>query len=273
MFYVDDGLVAAKTMAEVDALVDLVGSMFEIRKLGEPEDFLGIHTCWDRSAGTTTVDQEDKATALVAELGVSGMFRVVPTTPEVFGELGGAQPGEPMADKPRCQRVVGSLLHLAQCTRPDTALPVAALAAYSSAPSAHHYAVLLDVARYVRGITSHGITHGGNRQSLGFWCDANFAACKDTRRSTTGWVVIMYGGAVSWSSKKQATTAASTMDAEYQACEAAAREGMSLRKALGETALLSLDFLVGEPVISRFDNKTALSLCKDRKEGQRVKHM
>jgi hypothetical protein len=43
MFYVDDGLVAAKTVVEADALVDLVGSMFEIRKIGEPEDFLGIH--------------------------------------------------------------------------------------------------------------------------------------------------------------------------------------------------------------------------------------
>jgi hypothetical protein len=95
MFYVDDGLVAAKTTAEADALVDLVGSMFEIRKLGEPEDFLGIHICRDRSAGTITVDQEDKATALAAELGVSGTFRIVPMTPEVFGELRGAQPGEP----------------------------------------------------------------------------------------------------------------------------------------------------------------------------------
>jgi hypothetical protein len=39
MFYVDDGL------------VDLVGSMFEIRKIGEPEDFLGIHTCRDLLCG------------------------------------------------------------------------------------------------------------------------------------------------------------------------------------------------------------------------------
>jgi hypothetical protein len=39
------------------------------------------------------------------------------------------------------------------------------------------------------------------------------------------------GGAVSWNSKKQATTATSTMDAEHQACGAAAREGLSLMKA------------------------------------------
>jgi hypothetical protein len=63
------------------------------------------------------------------------------------------------------------------------------------------------------------------------------------------------------------------MDAEYQACGAAAREGKSLRKALGEMALLSWDFLLGGRVIIKCDNKAALSLCKDRKERQRVKHM
>jgi hypothetical protein len=53
----------------------------------------------------------------------------------------------------------------------------------------------------------------------------------------------------------------------------AAREGMPLRKALGEMALLSSDFSLGGPVIIRCDNKAALSLCKDRKERQRVKHI
>jgi septal ring-binding cell division protein DamX len=64
------------------------------------------------------------------------------------------------------------------------------------------------------------------------WCDANFAACLETRRSTTGWTVIMYGGAVSLSSKEQATAAASTMEAEYQACGPVAREALSVRKMM-----------------------------------------
>jgi hypothetical protein len=87
MFYVDDGLVAAKTAAEADALVDLVRSMFEIQKLGEPQDFLGIHIFRDRSAGTITVDQEDKAEALAAEVGVSGECRLVPMTETQKGVL------------------------------------------------------------------------------------------------------------------------------------------------------------------------------------------
>jgi hypothetical protein len=64
----------------------------------------------------------------------------------------------------------------------------------------------------------------------------------------------MYGGAVSWASKKQPTTAASTMAVEYQACGLAAREGFSLGKALGEMALLSSDFILDGPVETRCDH-------------------
>jgi hypothetical protein len=102
----------------------------------------------------------------------------------------------------------------------NIALPVSALTAYAAAPTKEHHAALVDIVRYVGSTAARGITYGGKQKPLGFWCDANFAACQDTRRSTTGWVVTMYGGSVSWSSKKQATTAASTKEAEYQACAA-----------------------------------------------------
>ena len=63
------------------------------------------------------------------------------------------------------------------------------------------------------------------------------------------------------------------MDAEYQACGSVAREALSVLKALDELALLSCDFPLKGPLIVLCDNKAALSLCKDRKEGQRVKHI
>jgi hypothetical protein len=46
-----------------------------------------------------------------------------------------------------------------------------------------------------------------------------------------------------------------------------------LIKALGELTSLSADFPSQGPVVIGCDNKAALSLCKDRKEGQRVKHI
>ena len=54
---------------------------------------------------------------------------------------------------------------------------------------------------------------------------------------------------------------------------AVARECLSLRKALDELALLCADFPIQGPLIVFCDNKAALSLCNDRKEGQRAKHI
>jgi hypothetical protein len=73
----------------------------------------------------------------------------------------------------------------------------------------------------------------------------------------------VFGGAVSWESCKQPTAAASTMDAEYQACGAAAREALSICKSLREFVFLS-SALRPEGDLQVFcDNQAALSLCKD----------
>jgi hypothetical protein len=61
MFYVDDGMVAAQTAEEADDLVDLIASIFETRKLGEPQDKPGIEIARDCQAGTIAIRQSEKA--------------------------------------------------------------------------------------------------------------------------------------------------------------------------------------------------------------------
>jgi hypothetical protein len=121
-FHFDDGLGAARTVKEADALVDLVKSLFEIRKRGEPVDFLRIEIQRNQGAGTITISQMAKADALAAAHGEQGACRTVPMSPECFSTCGLCNLREPMADKLSCQKVIGSLLHLAQCARPDMAL-------------------------------------------------------------------------------------------------------------------------------------------------------
>jgi hypothetical protein len=273
MFYVDDGMVAARTEEEAEGLVDLIASVFETRRLGEPQDMLGIEIARNRKAGTITIRQSDKARALAEGFGVKGQRRATPMTPAAYGALRAARDGDVMADKERYQSGIGSLLHMAQCVRPDIAAPVGALAAYSSAPTSAHYDALLNVIRYVASTADRGITYGKSDTPIEIWCDANFAACPDTRRSVTGWVVVCFGGAIAWESCKQPTTAASTMDAEYQACGAATREALSLRKLLREFALLCRVLWPEKASVILCDNKAAVSLCSDRKETKRAKHI
>ena len=52
-----------------------------------------------------------------------------------------------------------------------------------------------------------------------------------------------------------------------------AREGVSLRKAFEEMALLSKDFPLAGPLKILCDNQAALTLCADVREGQRAKHI
>jgi hypothetical protein len=97
-------------------------------------------------------------------------------------------------------KCVGSLLYLSMCTRPDIAQAVGALARYMVAPIVAHWEAALGVVRYLVGIADYGLTFGGSSETLVGYCNADYARDLDSRRSTIGYVFLMFGGAVSWSS-------------------------------------------------------------------------
>ena len=114
-------------------------------------------------------------------------------------------------------QLVGSLLYLSVCTRPDIAQAVGALSKFMASPSTVHWQAANGVLRYLAGTTHYGLNFGGSNTGLEGYCDADYAGDLDTRRSTTGYVFILNGGALSQSSKRQPTVAVSTSEAEYMA--------------------------------------------------------
>ena len=111
--------------------------------------------------------------------------------------------------------VVGSLMYAMVCTRPDIAHVVGFLSGYMSKLGKEHWTTIKRVLRYLHGTTNHVIYYQG-RVGLdrvldvhGF-VDANWAGDLDHRRSTSGYVFNLFGGAMSWMSKKHAIGALST---------------------------------------------------------------
>ena len=104
-------------------------------------------------------------------------------------------------------------------------------------------------------------------KSLTGYSDADWAGDCDDRHSTTEKVFLMAGGAISWLSKKQATVALSTSEAEYVALSYATQEAVWFRKLLSD---------LGEPpllVTIMEDNQGAIAIAKNPILHARTKYI
>jgi hypothetical protein len=126
---------------------------------------------------------------------------------------------------------VGSLMYAMVCTRPDIAHAVGVLSRYMSKPGKEHWTTVKRVFRYLCGTTNYGLCYQG-RPGLdrvvdihGF-VDADWVGDLDRRRSTSGYVFNLFGGEISWMSKRQVVVALSTTKVEYMAATHASKEAM-----------------------------------------------
>ena len=129
--------------------------------------------------------------------------------------------------------------------------------------------VAIGILKYLSNTPDHGITYTFSTKPLIGYCDSDHAACLITRKSTTGFVFLNQGGAISWASKIQASaTALSTTEAEFMAATSAAQEGMWLRKLQH-----SVTGTVPPDLTINGDNQAALSAWNQEKLFSRLKHM
>eukprot|EP00170_Pyropia_yezoensis_P005168 contig_21086_g5182 len=145
-------------------------------------------------------------------------------------------------------------------------LPMVVGVQLEPAPTVAHYAAAKTVLRYLKGTLEWGLRYGARGGLVGY-SDADFAGDVDTRRSTSGYVFVLNGAAVSCLSKVQPTVATSTMEAEYIASVQAAREAVWLKLLI--KTLMRTD----NAVPLRCDNQGALRLADHPGGTPRSKHI
>lgn len=269
LVYVDDLLVAG-SKHDVQCAKQAVLMRFKGRDLGEAGVYLGLHIERDRAAGTLKVSQPAYTAQVLTKHSMEEAKSR--STPMDAGSKLSWEGGAELegSERTRYAALVGSLLYLANCTRPDVAHSTSMLARFMSAPGQQHMQAAKGVLRYLAGSMGEGIVfsqqHGG---ALVGWGDADYAGCADTKRSTSGYVFVRAGGAVSWSSKRQSVVALSTAEAEYISAAALVREALWLQQLERDMRLAG----AGQTTLLYTDNQAALALLRGAMGSRRVKHV
>ena len=100
--------------------------------------------------------------------------------------------------------------------------------------------------------------------------DSDIAGCQNEKKSTTGYIFKLAGGAVSWKSEKDKSIVSSTMQAELVACFSAATQAIWLRNLIKE--LTVFDF-VDRPIQLYCDNNSAVLFVNNNRGLKGSKHM
>ena len=158
-------------------------------------------------------------------------------------------------------------MYAAVATRPDIMFAVSTLAQFSDNPGWIHWEAVKKVFRYLLGTRNLCLTYGGEEKGLEGYVDAD-GASQEHRRAITGYVFLVDGGAVSWSSKKQELVTLSTTEAEYVAATHAAKEAVWLRRLIGEVFRP-----LTEPTTLHSDSQSAIALTRNGTYHARTKHI
>ena len=129
-------------------------------------------------------------------------------------------------------RVIGCLMYLMNCTRPDIAYAVSRLSRYTSNPGKEHWKALMRVLGYLKSTMNFSLHYGKYLAVLEGYSDANWISDSKESKSTSGYVFTLAGAAVSGKSTKQTCIARSTMESEFIALDKAGEEAEWLRQFL-----------------------------------------
>ena len=273
LVWVDDFLSISNKDTLNDQIEAELRNHFEVKSLGKPSIIIGVKIRQENNL--IEISQTHYIETLLKKYGLQDANPVsTPMDPNVKlddPEETSDESGSASMATFGYANLIGSLMYLAIATRPDIAYAINKLAQFTSAPKPKHWTAVKRIFRYLKGTKDYKLTYGGSQdllnEELNIYCDADWASDLD-RKSISGYVITIAGGAVAWSSKKQTTVAPSTPEAEYIAAAHAAKQVLWYRSLLTE-----LNFSLTTPSTIFSDNQSAISIAHHPEFHARTKHI
>ncbi|CAI7749417.1 unnamed protein product [Closterium sp. NIES-54] len=270
LVYVDDLVFATADTAGLAHVKSELQKTHTCTDLGELRSYIGLQITRDRAQRTITLTQSHMVQQVLQRFDF--MYSSPQATPLSARHSLSALPSdesiEPSGPYPE---LVGCLMYLMTCTRPDLAYPLSILACYV-APGRHRpelMAAAKRVLRYLCSTSGMGLVLGGRRPMvLTGHADASWADDQTTQRSSQGYTFSLGSGSVSWRSTRSSSVLSSICEAEIYAGAMAAQELRWLTYLLTD-----LGEQPRSPPVLYVDNKAMLALCREHRLEHRIKHI
>ncbi|GKA23035.1 zinc finger, CCHC-type containing protein [Tanacetum coccineum] len=167
-------------------------------------------------------------------------------------------------------RVIDCLMYAMTCTRADIAFVMGKLSRYTINPGTQHLQAIQRVLKYLKKTMDYRLTYTGYPSVLEGYTDASWISNTEDNSSTSGWVFLLGGGAISWASKKQTCITGSTMESEFVALAAAGKEAEWLKNLLLEIPLWSKPIA---PISIRCDSAATLAKAYSQMYNGKSRHL
>ena len=203
--YVDDILIIGKKNEILD-VKDQIKNIYKIKDMGEVDFVIDIK--FEKQKNRYILHQKGYIKELIERYNLSNTKPVRNLKP--VNEI-----------KNRCKafnetsyRSIGNLLYLAVCTRPDIIFSVVRASRKSKNPTIEDWHNVKKIFRYLKGTLNYGIKFS-NEKILRVFPDADYAGDEETRKSTSGFVMMIGNSPTSWYSKLQHVVVTSTAESKY----------------------------------------------------------
>ncbi|CAI7835324.1 unnamed protein product, partial [Closterium sp. NIES-53] len=270
LIYVDDLVFATPDRAALVEVKSKLQKRHTCTDLGELQRYLDLQITRHRAARTITLTQSHMVQQVLQRFRLQFSTRQ-PTPLAVDYRLNGPFPNKPFEPSGPNPELVGCLMYLMTCTRPNLAYPLSVLSRFVG-PRRHRpvqWTAAVRVAKYLATTSGMGLVLGGTQPvELTALCDFLYADNVETQRSTRGYCLSLRVGAVSWRSTRSLSVASSSAEAEIYAGAMAAQELRWLTFLLvdlGERPHIAPTLFA--------NNKAMILLCHEPRLETRVKHI
>jgi len=202
VLYADDILFIGNDVGLLFSVKVLLSSKFNMKDLGEASHILGIKLVRDRKkrmlglSQATYIDtilacfsmQDSKKGFLPFRHGINLSKDQSPKTPAEM---------EKMKAVPYAS-AVGSLMYAMLCTRPDICFAVGMVSRFQSNPGQDHWTAVKHILKYLKRTKDYMLVYQSDSLEPCGYTDSDFMSDKDSRKSTSGYVFTLGGGAISW---------------------------------------------------------------------------